>query len=213
MAQRAARGQNRTSPICNWTRLNSPPTRSDSGVFSLEVRDTALVNGVTKLTSPAATSDHQRASLEWDENSWPPYCSVRAVKDAFRQDIKSGSVQRNLAPMFDQRPNRQQNHTFLGWEKAARAHATAASGTGYSILHEDRGEARKRWRNRCAHRALVFRTSAFSVNVRFAPEAANQEWHWVRSWRIFSSLPLSPLSSKPLGKSCWRRRKEPIGGT
>src|SRR6267378_1552451 len=141
MAQRAARGQNRTSPICNWTRLNSPPTRSDSGVFSLEVRDTALVNGVTKLTSPAATSDHQRASLEWDENSWPPYCSVRAVKDAFRQDIKSGSVQRNLAPMFDQRPNRQQNHTFLGWEKAATAHATAASGTGYSILHEDRGRS------------------------------------------------------------------------
>jgi len=141
------------------------------------------------------------------------HCSVRAVKDAFRQDIKSGSDQRNLAPMFDQRPNRQQNHTFLGWEKAARAHATAASGTGYSILHEDRGEARKRWRNRCAHRALVFRTSAFSVNVRFAPEAANQEWHWVRSWRIFSSLPLSPLSSKPLGKSCWRPGKEPIGGT
>ena len=69
------------------------------------------------------------------------HCSVRAVKDAFRQDIKSGSDQRNLAPMFDQRPNRQQNHTFLGWEKAARAHATAASGTGYSILHEDRGRS------------------------------------------------------------------------
>ncbi len=30
-------------------------------------------------------------------------------------------------------------------------------------------------------------------NGRFAPEAANQERHWVRSWRIFSSLPLSPL--------------------
>src|SRR5260370_39652849 len=27
------------------------------------------------------------------------------------------------------------------------------------------------------------------------------------------SLPLSPLSSKPLGKSCWRPRKEPIRGT
>src|SRR5258705_11290946 len=52
-----------------------------------------------------------------------------------------------------------------------------------------------------------------SSGVRFAPEASNQEWHWVRSWRIFSSLPLSPLSSKPLGKSCWRPGKEPIGGT
>ena len=31
------------------------------------------------------------------------------------------------------------------------------------------------------------------TNGRFAPEAANQERHWVRSWRIFSSLPLSPL--------------------
>jgi len=53
----------------------------------------------------------------------------------------------------------------------------------------------------------------FPLVVRFAPEAANQEWHWVGSWRIFSSLPLSPLSSKPLGKSCWRPGKEPIGGT
>src|SRR6266478_2012927 len=44
-------------------------------------------------------------------------------------------------------------------------------------------------------------------------EAASQEWHGVRSWRIFSSLPLNPLSSKPQKKSCWRPRKEPIGGT
>src|SRR6266576_7029596 len=74
-------GQNRTSPICNWSRLNRPPTRSDSGVFSLENARYSPGERRDQLTSPRATSDDQRASLEWDENNWPPYCSVRPAKD------------------------------------------------------------------------------------------------------------------------------------